>query len=592
MTTKHNMLEKIEKKMSIITAIHDYVSSVLNRVPGMKILLVDAETVGIVSMVMSQSQILEQEVFLVEVVDKVVSGDVDANQVNSMKHLKAVSILRPTTANFLFLTKELSTPRFSEYHLFFTNLVPQNRLEQLAGCDVLELVHQVQEVYADVYAVNSDLFSLNLPSTVCLTTQQSLWTSYEEAILSRIVDGIFASAISLRMHPFVRYTRTSALCLKVATLLQAKIDDEHILFEQLLLPPSATSIILLLDRRDDPVTPLLNQWTYQAMCHELVGLDKNRMDLKSSPPTSLVMSPGQDSFYEENLISNFGDLAVNIEKYLKKFQEQTKSNSTSKLDSIEAMQSFIDSFPEFKKLGGNVSKHVSVVHELSRLVSANNLITLSALEQEIACEDTNRADQFKRVGFAIGDPTNSQLEKLRLVLLYSIRYPSDQSGIAQLAESLQRLGIDNSQIQLINLLGEYANPTVPLNGSKNVFSLIRKAAGFSGIENVYTQHKSELNAIVESFVKGRIKDTNFPYVESKRREINIEAKSPKNAIVFVVGGTTYEEARDVKILNTQYSNTNIVLGGTTIHNSKTFLADVAQLLRIKREAGLNNTGNQ
>ena len=37
----------------------------LDRVPGMKVLLLDQETTGIMSMVYSQSQILEKEVFLV-----------------------------------------------------------------------------------------------------------------------------------------------------------------------------------------------------------------------------------------------------------------------------------------------------------------------------------------------------------------------------------------------------------------------------------------------------------------------------------------------------------------------------------------------
>jgi vacuolar protein sorting-associated protein 45 len=102
--------------MSIITAVHEYVTSILNRVIGMKILLVDSETVGMVSMVLSQSQILEQEVFLVEVVDKV-AGNEPTDGGNSMKHLKAVALLRPNTSNFLALTKELKKPRFSEYHI-------------------------------------------------------------------------------------------------------------------------------------------------------------------------------------------------------------------------------------------------------------------------------------------------------------------------------------------------------------------------------------------------------------------------------------------------------------------------------------------
>ena len=35
-------------------------------------------------------------------------------------------------------------------------------------------------------------------------------------------------------------------------------------------------VLLVLDRRDDPVTPLLSQWTYQAMVHELLGISYNR----------------------------------------------------------------------------------------------------------------------------------------------------------------------------------------------------------------------------------------------------------------------------------------------------------------------------
>ena len=46
-------------------------------------------------------------------------------------------------------------------------------------------------------------------------------------------------------------------------------------------------VILILDRKDDPVTPLLLQWTYQAMVHELIGIDTNRVDLKNVPGVRL-----------------------------------------------------------------------------------------------------------------------------------------------------------------------------------------------------------------------------------------------------------------------------------------------------------------
>jgi vacuolar protein sorting-associated protein 45 len=44
--------------------------------------------------------------------------------------------------------------------------------------------------------------------------------------------------------------------------------------------PSPTSpLLLILDRRNDPVTPLLTQWTYQAMVHEEIGIMNGRVDL-------------------------------------------------------------------------------------------------------------------------------------------------------------------------------------------------------------------------------------------------------------------------------------------------------------------------
>ena len=41
---------------------------------------------------------------------------------------------------------ELKKPRYGEYHLFFTNLLRQSWVEELAEADEHESVRQVQEV--------------------------------------------------------------------------------------------------------------------------------------------------------------------------------------------------------------------------------------------------------------------------------------------------------------------------------------------------------------------------------------------------------------------------------------------------------------
>lgn len=67
--------------------------------------------VSIVSVVYSQSDLLQKEVFLVELIDTIYKSK------EPMSHLKAVYFLRPTSENIQHIRRQLATPRFGEYHL-------------------------------------------------------------------------------------------------------------------------------------------------------------------------------------------------------------------------------------------------------------------------------------------------------------------------------------------------------------------------------------------------------------------------------------------------------------------------------------------
>jgi hypothetical protein len=48
-------------------------------------------------------------------------------------------------------------------------------------------------------------------------------------------------------------------------------------------PTQTPPLLLILDRLNDPVTPLLSQWTYQAMVHEILDIHNGRVDLSNVP---------------------------------------------------------------------------------------------------------------------------------------------------------------------------------------------------------------------------------------------------------------------------------------------------------------------
>jgi vacuolar protein sorting-associated protein 45 len=60
------------------------------------------------------------------------------------------------------------------------------------------------------------------------------------------------------------------------------------------------ALLLLLDRNDDPLTPLLNQWTYQAMVHELMGIRNNVVEIPPGPGPNGKQVRGRVKIIVEN----------------------------------------------------------------------------------------------------------------------------------------------------------------------------------------------------------------------------------------------------------------------------------------------------
>lgn len=86
---------------------------------------------------------------------------------------------------------------------------------------------------------------------------------------------------------------------KLAEKIREVLSKESSSFE---FRQESNPVLLIVDRRDDPVTPLLNQWTYQAMVHELLTINNNRVNLShvkdiSKDLKEVVLSAEHDEFY-------------------------------------------------------------------------------------------------------------------------------------------------------------------------------------------------------------------------------------------------------------------------------------------------------
>ena len=262
--------------------------------------------------------------------------------------------------------------------------------------------------------------------------------------LTRTVQGIIAVLLSMKKKPLVRYESKSLLGKRLATEVQYAIQQEGPLFD--FRKADTPPILLILDRKNDPVTPLLSQWTYQALVHEMIGIQNGRVDLSyvadiRPEMKEVVLSFDHDSFYQKNMFLNLGDLGANIKQYVDEYQ--VKHKSSKNIESIADMKKFVEDYPEFRKLAGNVSKHVTLVSELSRLVAKEDLLQVGELEQNLACIE-NHAIDSKAVEELLLNPNISNNAKIRITLLYALRYENLPGNCTmQFIEILKKLGLED-----------------------------------------------------------------------------------------------------------------------------------------------------
>jgi len=320
----------------------------------------------------------------------------------------------------------------------------------------------------------------------------------------------------------------------------------------------------------------------------------------------IVLQQDQDPFFKKNMYLNFGDLVASAKEYVDQYA--AKRQGGTQMESIADMKRFVEEYPEFRKLSSNVTKHITLVGELSRRVGEENLLDVSELEQSLACND-NHSNDLKQLQNIIRNPAISSTHKLRLIAIYALRYSkSSNNNTPALLDLLSATtSLPRHRIDLIPKLLTYHNSLLPdtsgaasglpdLFQSGSFFSGARDRIqrGLKGVENVYTQHSPRLELILQDLINRRLKENLFPFVEGGGQTRD----KPQDVIVFIVGGATYEEARSVAQINASSPGVRVVLGGTSVHNSGTFLEEVEDAVdawpqargataeeRLRREVG-------
>jgi vacuolar protein sorting-associated protein 45 len=93
-----------------------------------------------------------------------------------------------------------------------------------------------------------------------LTKDFGKWYVPEQQLFNRMTEALYAVVMATRANaPVIRYQKSSDVCFRVAEKLNSKLREDSDFVQRMSKANIQNSTtIIIFDRREDPVTPLLN----------------------------------------------------------------------------------------------------------------------------------------------------------------------------------------------------------------------------------------------------------------------------------------------------------------------------------------------
>ncbi|KAG9254275.1 Sec1-like protein [Emericellopsis atlantica] len=591
-----------------------------------KCLIVDTNSKKIVDNCVNEDAILNINIANIERIE-------DRREQNP--DMDAIYILSPEPHIVDCLLHDFSTRKYRSAFLVWTNLLPaelRRKIDEFPG--VRQLRSSTKTLFIDFYPRESHLITFRDPWSFPVLYHRKC-DSLVAAHLKTTAQRIAGICITLGEYPKVRYYKpreptweAAVLCSHLANFVQQEL-DMYAQWNKNFPPPSTRpqGTLLITDRAMDIISPLVHEFTYQAMAHDLLSIKEGEKvtyhtTINQGTPEAeekdMELSD-KDKIWVENRHRHMKDTIDKLMGDFRRFLEDNPhfANENADTTNLNAIRDMLAGLPQFQEMKEAYSLHLTMAQECMNIFQHQKLPDVASSEQTMATgldEDYRKPKNvLDAVVRLLDDEAIKPADRLRLIILYVLY----RDGVV--LEDIKRLlahaslpQSDVSPFSALEFLGGRAirRELKDIKPPRHILFPEDPRNAPQNEEYSLSRHDPVLKPVLENLTKGTLDSVDFPYVKPPidpnedlllAQGASLRAGGPRpnwaaagrrqtdtnrqRILVFLAGGATYSESR-VAYEVSHERNKDVILATSHMLTPALYIRQLGDLCRGRRQLDL------
>lgn len=496
-----------------------------------KVLIMDRFTVKIMSYACKMADITGAGVSLVEDIYK---------RRQPLPTMDAIYFIQPSKENVVMFLSDMAgkKPLYKKAFVFFSSPIARELVSHIKkDSTVLPRIGALSEMNLEYFAIDRQGFVTDNEMSLDELFGDDENHRKADACLNMMAARAATAFASMRELPFVRYRAAKSLDANtmttyrdlVPTKLAAGIWNYLTKYKTSIanFPQTETCELLVLDRSVDQIAPVIHEWTYDAMCRDLLNLEGNKYIYEvpsktgGPPEKKEVLLEEHDPIWFELRHLHIADASERLHEKMTNFVTKNKaaqihhsSRESGELSTRE-LQKMVQALPQYSEQIEKLSLHVEIAGKINRIIRDQKLKEIGQLEQDLVFGDagTKEVINFFRLHEDV-----SRENKLRVLMVYAAVYPDKFEGDKG-SKLMQLAGLSSDDTNAVKNMKLLGTPPETKKSSLGAFALkfdnkkkhgVRKERVGEETAWQLSRFYPMIEELVEKLCKGELPKNEYP----------------------------------------------------------------------------------